>query len=167
MTKTNAARILDKLVVEYELIEYEVDESDLSAIAVAKKLGQNIDQVFKTLVLRGDKTSVFVCIIPGGEELDLKKAAQASGNKNAAMVPMKEILELTGYIRGGCSPLGMKKKYPTYIDESCILFDYIFISAGIRGLQIKIMPDDLIKSTSCQIADLVLLSNRLQTQVKN
>jgi len=167
MTKTNAARILDKLGVEYELIEYEVDETDLSAITVAKKLGQNIDQVFKTLVLRGDKTSVFVCIIPGGEELDLKKAAQASGNKNAAMVPMKEILELTGYIRGGCSPLGMKKKYPTYIDESCILCDYIFISAGIRGLQIKIMPDDLIKSTSCEITDLVLLSNRLQTQVKN
>jgi Cys-tRNA(Pro)/Cys-tRNA(Cys) deacylase len=155
MTKTNAARILDSLGIKYSLIEYEVDESDLSATAVAARLGQNIDQVFKTLVLRGDKTGVFVCVIPGGEELDLKKAAQVSGNKNAVMVPMKDILGLTGYIRGGCSPLGMKKKYPTYIDESCILFDFIFISAGIRGLQIQIAPNDLITSASCEIADLV------------
>jgi Cys-tRNA(Pro)/Cys-tRNA(Cys) deacylase len=105
MTKTNAARILDKQGINYELIAYEVDESNLSANAVAAKLGQNIEQVFKTLVLRGDKTGIFVCVIPGGEELDLKKAAQSSGNKNAVMVPVKEILELTGYIRGGCSPL--------------------------------------------------------------
>ncbi len=159
MTKTNAARILDKLGISYELVEYEADESDLSATAVASKLGQNIDQVFKTLVLQGDKTGVFVCIIPGGEELDLKKAAQISGNKNSAMVPMKEILGLTGYIRGGCSPLGMKKKYPTYIDESCILYDHIFISAGIRGLQIKIAPNDLITSALCVVTDLVLLLN--------
>jgi Cys-tRNA(Pro)/Cys-tRNA(Cys) deacylase len=155
ITKTNAARLLDKQHIPYELIPYEVDESDLSAIAVATKLGQNIEQVFKTLVLRGDKTSVFVCIIPGGEEVNLKKAANASGNKNCAMVPMKEILELTGYIRGGCSPLGMKKNYPTYIDESCTLFDYIFISAGIRGLQIKVNPEDLIKVTPCEVTDLV------------
>jgi Cys-tRNA(Pro)/Cys-tRNA(Cys) deacylase len=155
MTKTNAARILDSLGIKYSLVEYEVDESDLSATAVATKLGQDIDQVFKTLVLRGDKTGVFVCVIPGGEELDLKKAAQVSGNKNAAMVPMKEILGITGYIRGGCSPLGMKKKFPTFIDESCILFDFIFISAGIRGLQIQITPNDLITSASCEIADLL------------
>ena len=159
MTKTNAARILDKLGIKYELIAYKVDESDLSASAVAAKLGQNIEQVFKTLVLRGDKTGLFVCVIPGGEELDLKKAAQSSGNKNAAMVPVKEILGLTGYIRGGCSPLGMKKKYPTYIDESCILYNFIFISAGIRGLQIKITPNELIVSSSCNISDLVLLIN--------
>src|SRR5512133_3564651 len=116
MTKTNAARILDRQGIKYELLAYEVDESDLSAVSVAEKLGQDADQVFKTLVLRGDKTGVFVCIIPGAEELDLKKAARASGNKNTAMVQMKEILELTGYIRGGCSPIGMKRKYSTYID---------------------------------------------------
>lgn len=157
MTKTNAARLLDKQGIKYDLVEYEVDESDLSATAVAAKLGQNIDKVFKTLVLKGDKTGIFVCIIPGGEELDLKKAARASGNKNTEMVPVKEILELTGYIRGGCSPLGMKKKYPTYIDETCTLYDFIFVSAGIRGLQLKISPNDLIKSASCDVVDLVLI----------
>jgi len=155
LIKTNTARILDKLGITYELIAYEVDETDLSAITVASKLGQNIDQVFKTLVLRGDKNGVFVCIIPGGEEVDLKKAAQVSGNKNTAMIPMKDILELTGYIRGGCSPIGMKKKYPTYIDETCILFDNIFISAGLRGLQVKINPQDLINAADCQVCDLV------------
>lgn len=155
MSKTNAARILDNLGIHYELIPYEVDESDLSAIAVATKLNQNVEQVFKTLVLKGDKTSVFICVIPGAEELNLKKAASISGNKNASLVPMKEIFELTGYIRGGCSPLGMKKKYPGFMDESCILFDYIFVSAGIRGLQFKIAPDDLIKATNYITADLV------------
>ncbi|HEX2935395.1 MAG TPA: Cys-tRNA(Pro) deacylase [Bacteroidales bacterium] len=155
INKTNAARLLDKQQITYALIPYVVDETDLSAIAVAAKLGQNIEQVFKTLVLRGDKTGVFVCVIPGGEEVDLKKAAKASGNKNCAMVPMKEILELTGYIRGGCSPLGMKKKYPTYIDESCTLYDHIFISAGVRGLQIEIAPNDLINAAECQVGDLV------------
>lgn len=155
MTKTNAARILDKLGIKYELIAYEVDESDLSATTVASKLGQNIEQVFKTLVLTGDKTGVFVCIIPGGEELNLKKAAQASGNKNASMVAVKDILELTGYIRGGCSPLGMKKRYPAFIDETCLLQEYLFVSAGIRGLQIKITPDDLISAASCIISDLI------------
>lgn len=155
INKTNAARLLDKQQITYALIPYVVDETDLSAIAVAAKLGQNIEQVFKTLVLRGDKTGVFVCVIPGGEEVDLKKASKASGNKNCAMVPMKEILELTGYIRGGCSPLGMKKKYPTYIDESCTLYDHIFISAGVRGLQIEIAPNDLINAAECQVGDLV------------
>jgi Cys-tRNA(Pro)/Cys-tRNA(Cys) deacylase len=155
INKTNAARILDKQGIKYELIAYEVDEADLSAINVAAKLNQNIDQVFKTLVLRGDKTGVFVCIIPGGEELDLKKAAQTSGNKSTSMVPMKEIMELTGYIRGGCSPLGMKKKYPIYIDETCLLYEFIYISAGIRGLQIKINPGDLINITSCEVNDLI------------
>lgn len=156
MTKTNAARILDKQGINYELLAYEVNESDLSALAVADKLNQNIDQVFKTLVLRGDKTGVFVCIIPGAEELDLKKAAHISGNKNASMVPVKEIFHLTDYIRGGCSPIGMKKDYPTFVDESCVLYDFIFVSAGIRGLQLKIAPDDLIKVTSGQTGDLLL-----------
>jgi len=157
MTKTNAARILDKLGIKYDLLAYEVDETDLSAIAVADKLDQNVDQVFKTLVLQGDRSGIFVCVIPGAEELDLKKAAQISGNKSVAMVPVKEILNMTGYIRGGCSPVGMKKSYPTFVDESCILFDFIFVSAGIRGLQLKLSPDDLIKVTSAQICDLLLI----------
>ncbi|MBI4977030.1 MAG: Cys-tRNA(Pro) deacylase [Spirochaetes bacterium] len=156
MTKTNAARFLDTLGIHYELIEYHVHETDLSAIAIAASLGQNIDQVFKTLVLFGDKTGVIVCIIPGKEEVDLKKAAKISGNKNAEMVPVKELFDLTGYIRGGCSPLGMKKKYPTYIDETCILYDFIFISAGIRGMQLKMNPSDIISSASCTTADLVM-----------
>jgi len=155
MTKTNAARLLDKQGITYELIAYEVDESDLSATTVAAKLGQHIEQVFKTLVLRGDKTGIFVCVIPGGDELDLKLAAKASGNKSAAMVPMKDLFELTGYIRGGCSPLGMKKRYPVFIHESCVNFDFIFVSAGLRGLQLKIKPGDLIKSTSAKSAGLV------------
>lgn len=143
--------------VKYELFEYEVDESDLSAVNVAEKLKQNIDQVFKTLVLRGDKSGIFVCVIPGAEELDLKKAATISGNKNAAMIAVKEILQVTGYIRGGCSPIGMKKNYPTFIDESCNLYNSIYVSAGIRGLQLKISPDDLIKVTSSLTGDLILL----------
>lgn len=155
MTKTNAARILDSHNIEYELISYEVDEDDLSAVTVAQKLGQDKDQVFKTLVLHGDKTGVFVCVIPGSEEVDLKKAAKVSGNKSAEMVPMKDILSLTGYIRGGCSPISMKKNYPTYIDETCALFDYIFISAGIRGLQLKINPSDLQSVTGCDIVSII------------
>jgi len=154
MNKTNVARLLDSKSISYELIPYEVDESDLSAQAVALKLGQDVDQVFKTLVLRGDKSDVFVCIIPGSKELDLKKAAKASGNKNAIMVQMKEIFELTGYIRGGCSPIGMKKKYATFIDENCILYDYIYVSAGIRGLQLKIATEDLILTTAGEICNL-------------
>jgi Cys-tRNA(Pro)/Cys-tRNA(Cys) deacylase len=159
ITKTNAARILDRLNISYELVPYEVDEDDLSAVAVAGKLNQDIDQVFKTLVLSGDKTGIFVCIIPGAEELDLKKAAHLSGNKNAAMVPVKDILNLTGYIRGGCSPVGMKKNYPSFIDETCLLYDYIFVSAGVRGLQFKIAPGDIIKATMCSTGDLILIKS--------
>jgi len=157
--KTNAARILDKLGVNYELVVYEVDENDLSVQAVALKLGQDIEQVFKTLVLRGDKSGIFVCVIPGAEELDLKKAASVSGNKSTAMVPMKELLSLTGYVRGGCSPIGMKKDFPTYIDESITLFDAVYVSAGMRGLQFKIVPDDLIKITSASVGDLIQLKS--------
>jgi len=155
MTKTNAARILDSNGINYDLVAYVVDENDLSALAVAAKLGQDVDQVFKTLVLRGDKSGIFVCIIPGAEELDLKKAASCSGNKSVAMVAVKEINELTGYIRGGCSPVGMKKKYPTFIDETCTLFETIFVSAGVRGLQLKIIPHDLINITESKVADLI------------
>ena len=154
MKKTNAARILDAKSINYELVEYDVDESDLSAITLAKKIGQDIEQIFKTLVLRGDKTGVFVCIIPGNAEVDLKKAAKVSGNKNCAMVQQKELLPLTGYIRGGCSPLGMKKPYPIFIHETCTLFDHIFVSAGQRGLQLKINPEDLINITGAVVCDL-------------
>ncbi|MBW8332887.1 MAG: Cys-tRNA(Pro) deacylase [Prolixibacteraceae bacterium] len=152
--KTNAARLLDAKGIAYELAEYEVDENDLSATKLALKIGQNIEQIFKTLVLRGDKTGVFVAVIPGNYELDLKKAAKISGNKNCAMVHQKELLGLTGYIRGGCSPLGMKKTYPIFIDESCLLFNPIFISAGQRGLQLKINPEDLIKVVGAVVGDL-------------
>jgi Cys-tRNA(Pro)/Cys-tRNA(Cys) deacylase len=145
--KTNAVRILDRLSINYQLHTYEVDENDLSATHVAESVGQNVDQVFKTLVLRGDKTGLLVAIIPGAMELNLKEVAKVSGNKNAEMIAMKELLPLTGYIRGGCSPLGMKKNFPTYIDETCILFDTIFISAGVRGMQIEIAPADLIGAT--------------------
>lgn len=153
MHKTNAARLLDAKGIAYELAEYEVDENDLSAMTLAKKIGQDIEQIFKTLVLRGDKTGVFVAVVPGNAEVDLKKAAKISGNKSAAMVQQKELLGLTGYIRGGCSPLGMKKTYPIYIHETCILFDQIFISAGQRGLQLKINPEDLIQITGAVVCD--------------
>ena len=155
MKKTNAARILDQQKITYELVEYEVDESDLGAQHLASILGQDINQVFKTLVLRGDKTGVFVCVIPGNEEVDIKKAAKISGNKYAEMIAMKELLPLTGYIRGGCTAIGMKKAYPNYIHESCILFDHIFVSAGVRGMQIKINPDDLIRVANMSVEDLV------------
>lgn len=151
MSKTNAARLLDKLKISYELVSYEVDELDLSATAVANKLGQNIKQVYKTLVLRGDKTGLFVAVIPGDAELDLKVAAKISGNKSAAMIAVKEIQNLTGYIRGGCSPLGMKKQFPTFIEKSCLSFEFIYVSAGVRGTQIKICPNDLIRAVGAQV----------------
>jgi Cys-tRNA(Pro)/Cys-tRNA(Cys) deacylase len=154
MKKTNAARLLDAKSIQYELVEYEVDENDLSATTLAKKIGEDIEQIFKTLVLRGDKTGVFVCVIPGNAEVDLKKAAKVSGNKNCAMVQQKELLGLTGYIRGGCSPIGMKKPFPTFIHETCILYDTIFISAGQRGLQFKINHEVLIKVTGSVVCDL-------------
>lgn len=152
--KTNAARLLDRDKVEYELIPYEVDENDLSAQHVADGLGENIEQVFKTLVLKGDKTGHFVCVVPGEEEVNLKIAAKVSGNKSCDLIPMKELLPTTGYIRGGCSPIGMKKLFPTYIHESCNCQPYIFVSAGIRGLQIKIKPEDLIFEVKAKVCAL-------------
>jgi Cys-tRNA(Pro)/Cys-tRNA(Cys) deacylase len=154
MKKTNAARLLDAKEIHYELTEYEVDEIDLSAASLAGKIGQDVEQIFKTLVLRGDKTGVFVCVIPGNAEVDLKKAAKISGNKNCAMVLQKELLGLTGYIRGGCSPLGMKRPYPIYIDEGSQIFNQIYISAGQRGLQIKIAPEDLVKISGALVCNL-------------
>ena len=142
--KTNAARLLDAAGIEYELVPYSYSEEDLSAESVAAELNEPIEQVFKTLVLRGDKTKEFVCVIPGDMEVDLKVAAKISGNKNCDMLHVKDLLPTTGYIRGGCSPIGMKKSFPTFIHESALLYDYIYISAGKRGLQIKINPQALI-----------------------
>lgn len=153
MKKTNAARLLDAAGISYELAEYEVDENDLSAGTLAKKIGQNLEQIFKTLVLRGDKTGVFVAVIPGNTEVDLKKAAKISGNKNCVLVQQKELLSLTGYIRGGCSLLGMKKNYPIYMHETCLFFDFIFVSAGMRGLQLKLNPEDLIRITGAVVCE--------------
>ena len=142
--KTNAARLLDAAGIEYELVPYSYSEEDLSAESVAAELNEPIEQVFKTLVLRGDKTKEYVCVIPGDMEVDLKVAAKISGNKNCEMLHVKDLLPTTGYIRGGCSPIGMKKPFPTFIHESALLYDYIYISAGKRGLQIKINPQALI-----------------------
>jgi Cys-tRNA(Pro)/Cys-tRNA(Cys) deacylase len=153
--KTNAARLLDKAKIAYQLIPYEVDESDLSAIHVAEMLNEPVEQVFKTLVLKGDKTGHFVCIIPGAEELDLKKAAKISGNKNCEMIPMKELLPTTGYIRGACSPLGMKKQFPSFIHTSCEYFEKIYVSAGKRGLQLYLSPLELIKVIRATTTDLI------------
>ena len=155
MAKTNAVRLLESRKIPFELKDYEVNEADLSAFAVAAKAGLDIDRVFKTLVLRSQNGEIFVCVIPGGSELDLKKAARAGGYKKADLIAVKEILSLTGYIRGGCSPVGMKKNYPTYIDETCQLYETIYVSAGVRGLQLLIAPQDLINITGSAISDLV------------
>jgi len=152
--KTNVCRLLDAAHIQYQLIEYQVDETDLSATHVAAVLGEDVDCVFKTLVLQGDKVKNFVCVIPGAMEVDLKKAAKVSGNKSCELIAMKELLPLTGYIRGGCCPIGMKKPFPTYIDETCQLFDAIYISGGQRGLQVRLNPQDLIGYVPCTLADL-------------
>ena len=155
MKKTNAARYLDSLKIDYKLVEYDVDESDLSAESVARKVNLPLEQVFKTLVARGDKTGVLMGCIPGNAELDLKAMATVSGNKNVEMVHLGEIQPLTGYIRGGVSPIGAKKRYPVFLDENAMRFSLISISAGVRGSQIFISPGDLIKAlemTVCRIA---------------
>ena len=155
LEKTNAARLLDRAKIAYELVPYTVDENDLSAIKVAASLGQPIERVYKTLVLKGDRNGHFVCIIQGDKEVNLKAAAKVSGNKSAEMIPMKELLPTTGYIRGGCTPRGMKKHFPTFIDATCTAFDYIYISAGVRGLQLKIDPKPLIEFVDAVVAELV------------
>lgn len=149
--KTNAARLLEAAGIGFELIPYRYTEDDLSAQHVAAELGEPIEQVFKTLVLRGDRTGFFVCVIPGDFEVDLKLAASISGNKSCEMLHLKELLPTTGYIRGGCSPIGMKKPFPTFIHESALLYDFIYISAGIRGLQLKIDPRQLIDYIQAEI----------------
>ena len=153
--KTNAARLLDKAKIEYELIPYTVDENNLAATHVAEELGEDIATVFKTLVLRGDRSGLFVCVIPGDKEVDLKAAARASGNKKAEMLAMKELLPTTGYIRGGCSPIGMKKPLPTYFHSAALDHERIYISAGVRGLQIAINPNDLIAYVGAEVVDII------------
>ena len=151
--KTNAARLLDKAKIKYNLIPYEFDENDLAAQHVADSLGQDIAKVFKTLVLHGDKTGYVVCVIPGDMEVDLKALAKVSGNKKVEMIPMKDLLQVTGYIRGGCSPIGMKKRFPTYFHSTAMQQDVIYVSAGVRGLQIEIAPQDLIDFVQAAVAE--------------
>lgn len=152
--KTNAMRMLDASGIQYDVIRYEVDEEDLSGTHVAQVCGMPPEQVFKTLVLFGDKTGYLTACIPVNEELDLKALAQLSGNKKTDMIAVKELLPLTGYIRGGCSPVGMKKSFPTYIDETCILFDRISVSGGVRGAQILIHPGDLIRFINAETGEI-------------
>lgn len=154
--KTNAARLLDKAHISYRLIPYEVDENNLAASHVAQSLGEPIEKVFKTLVLCGDRNGHLVCVVPGNMEVDLKALAKASGNKKVEMILMKDLLSTTGYIRGGCSPIGMKKKFPTYIHSSTLDLDKIYISAGVRGLQIEITPEDLIRFTEAVVGDFAI-----------
>lgn len=155
MKKTNAARLLDAMDVRYEIREYEVDESDLSAGPVAEKVGLPLEQVFKTLVVTGDKTGVMLAIVPGDSELNLDALARVSGNKRVQMVPLKDVQNTTGYIRGGVSPLGTKKPFPAYLDETAILFPFISISAGMRGMQLLVNSDDLVRAVDAKLADLV------------
>lgn len=152
--KTNVARLLDKAKISYKLIPYTVDENNLAADHVAAELGEDIRRVFKTLVLHGEKCGYIVCVIPGNMEVALKAAAKVAGAKKVDLIPMKELLQLTGYVRGGCSPIGMKKAFPTYYHSTIGDFDTVFVSAGVRGLQIQIAPDDLVIYTRGIVADI-------------
>lgn len=157
--KTNAARILDRLKIQYELVEYKVDPEHLEATHVAEELGEDISTVFKTLVLEGDKNGYFVCVIQGDRSVDLKKAAKASGNKKVAMIPMKELLPLTGYIRGGCTALGMKKNFPVFLQQEAMELPFFYVSAGKRGLQIKLSPSDFVSATKATVTDVTSNDN--------
>lgn len=153
--KTNAARLLDRAGIPYELIAYTVNPDDLAAIHVAEELGEDISSVYKTLVLHGDRTGHFVCVIAGDKEVDLKKAAKASGNKKAEMIPMKNLLAVTGYIRGGCTAIGMKKPFPVFLQEEAAALPVFYVSAGQRGLQLKLSPKDYIEFTHATLCDLI------------
>ncbi len=156
MTKTNAMRILDSAKIKYTTYEYPVDENDLSGVHIAKQTGLNPDIVFKTIVAKGDKNGFCVFCIPCAMELDLKKCARVTGDKRIELLPVKELLPNTGYIRGGCSPIGMKKLYPTYIDETCLLWDSITVSAGMRGCQLMLNPEEIISLIGAFTADLTV-----------
>jgi Cys-tRNA(Pro)/Cys-tRNA(Cys) deacylase len=149
--KTNAARILDRLGIPYELRDYQVDPEDLSAETVARKIGLPLDQVWKTLVARGDRTGVLLAVIAGSGQLDLKALARLSGNRSVDTVPLKEVQPLTGYIRGGVTALAAKKDYPVYVDENIQLFDLVSVSAGIRGTQILIAPADYLRAVNATV----------------
>lgn len=155
MSKTNAIRILESKKIPFTTLNYTVDDSDLSGETVANKIGAEPEKVFKTLVCIGDKTGIVVFCIPVIMELDLKKSAKASANKSIEMIKLKDLFPLTGYVRGGCSPIGMKKHFPTFIDETAQLYDKIYVSAGVRGTQIKLNPDDLLKMVDGTIAELI------------
>lgn len=156
INKTNAARLLDKAKIPYTLVPYTVDPDNLAADHVAAELGEDINRVFKTLVLHGERTGHFVCVIPGNCEVDLKKAAHAAGAKSARLIPMKELLPLTGYMRGGCTSIGMKKQFPTFFHKTALDFPTIFVSAGVRGLQLDINPAQLIDYVHATVTDLVI-----------
>ncbi len=155
MAKTNAVRILESKGIPFSTQAYEVSEEELDAVSVARKIGLDADTVFKTLVARNEVNGLFVFVIPGSCELDLKKAAKASGSKKIEMIKVKELFDLTGYVRGGCSPIGMKKLFPTFIDETALIFDTISISAGVRGMQIIINPESLVNVVPASLADLI------------
>lgn len=153
--KTNALRIIESASIPYETVRYHVDEDSLDAISVAHKIDAPPEIVFKTLLVVTDKNTYITCVIPGNFELNLKKAAVATSSKKIEMLPLKELQPLTGYLRGGCSPIGMKKLFPTFIDETAQLYDFIYVSAGVRGLQVKINPSNLIRLTYGIFADLI------------
>jgi Cys-tRNA(Pro)/Cys-tRNA(Cys) deacylase len=154
MTKTNAVRMLEQSGIVFRIRTYPVDESALDAVSVATELGVNADRVFKTLVTENERGDHFVFCVPGSAELDLKKAAAVAGSKRIALIRLRELLPLTGYVHGGCSPLEMKRRFPTWIDESCVLFDTIFVSGGARGIQIEIAVDDLVNLSGAIRGDL-------------
>lgn len=153
--KTNAARLLDRAGISYSLIPYKVNPDDLAAIHVAEELGEDISMVYKSLVLHGDRTGYFVCVIPGDKEVDLKKAAKVSGNKKADMIPMKDLLGVTGYIRGGCTAIGMKKPFPVFLQEEAAALPQFYVSAGQRGLQLKLSPADYVAYTGATLCNIV------------
>ena len=153
--KTNAARLLDRAKIPYDLISYNFDPEDLAATHVAEELGEDIETVYKSLVLHGDRSGYFVCVIPGDKEVDLKKAAKVSGNKKADMIPMKDLLNVTGYIRGGCTAIGMKKPYPVYLQKEAGDLEFFYVSAGQRGLQLKLSPKDYVRFTGATLCDIV------------
>ena len=157
MIKTNAMRMLTSAKIPFEVLEYEVDESDLSGVKIAHQIGLPEEQVFKTLTAMGDKTGAVVFVIPCHMELDLKKCAAVSGNKRVELVAVKDLLALTGYIRGGCSPIGMKKKLPTYFDESAVLYDEITVSAGVKGCQLILSSEAVVEFTGATLADITAI----------
>ena len=155
MSKTNALRILDANAIKYSTKEYDFNEDEIDAISVANKINESPEIVFKTLVAKGDKSGYVVFVLPGNYDLDMKKAAKVSENKSVELIKLKDLQTLTGYLRGGCSPIGMKKQFPTYVDETAILYDEIYCSAGVRGMQVKINPNDLVEIVDGEFADII------------